>query len=298
MHSIALSEGLQGVDIIRVPNTTRRLHAVHVISPPWATTPPQGANPRVGVGSHVLKHTGNSGLALLVGATGEFANDSLLPVRLQPFSRSLDALLADRGRDTILARSGSVGIEILMHLVDDLVRRVGQSGESVIAGCGPENVRAVLKESTGGLPSPGTAVGGSLDEDGLGSGTSGTDTVDAALVQLNNELDRWHVVGLVVAVEDNIRVRRKFCGNGLPPRLKPSGVCDDLPVVSCEVVGVDNRVCSLASDVADNLFEVSEVGCVRRSSQRVGDQALHHESNAEDVHPISDERVDGCSLHG
>lgn len=148
---IALSKSLQGIDIVRVPNAARWLHAVHIISPPWATTPPQGANPGVGVLCHVCKHTGNGRLALVIGTTGKLADDPLLPVRLKPLSRGLDALLSDRSRNAVLARSRSVGVEILMHLVDDLVRWISQGRESVVARCGPENVSEVLEAISGKL---------------------------------------------------------------------------------------------------------------------------------------------------
>lgn len=68
-----------------------------------------------------------------------------------------------------------------MHLVDDLVLGVGQTLHVVVVAG----------------PGPGAGPGIALDEDVLGGGTSGTDTVDGSLVQVEDE-GLIHVVVLVV----------------------------------------------------------------------------------------------------
>lgn len=157
------------------------LQRVHVGSPPGTGRPPGSTNPDVGVLGHVREHTLNSLLTHGVDATGEFTDDTLLVVGLQPLGGLLEALLADRGADTGLGSTGAVGVKVLVHLIDDLVLAVGQARQVVVVGS----------------PVPGTGVGVTLDEDVLCGGTSGTDTVDSSLVEVQNQ-GLLHVMVLVV----------------------------------------------------------------------------------------------------
>ena len=56
----------------------------------------------------------------------KLAQHALLPVGLQPRGSTNDALDADLRAHTVGACAGPVAVEVLVHLVDDLVLRVGE----------------------------------------------------------------------------------------------------------------------------------------------------------------------------
>jgi hypothetical protein len=177
VNEVLLENGQVG----RVSRAVGRLQAVHVSAPPGTSRPPLGAHPDVAVVGHVREHAFDGRLANTVDTAGKLADEALLTVGLQPSGGGLEALLADCAADAGLGGTGAVGIKVLVHLVDDLVLRVGESLEVVVV--------------VG--PGPGSAPGVAFNEDVLGSGTGGTDTVDSGLVQVQDN-GLVHVVVLVV----------------------------------------------------------------------------------------------------
>lgn len=132
-----------------------------------------------------------------------------------------------------------------MHLVDDLVLRVGQ-GLEVVVDLGP---------------GPGARVRVALDEDVLGGGAGGADAVDGGLVQVQDEC-LVHVVVLVVGVEDDLGVALVHGGEVLPERLEASGVGDDVAIEPTEVVRVNDGIGTGVGDEVDRCGQVVEVcGC-------------------------------------
>ena len=61
----------------------------------------------------------------------------------------------------------------------------------------------------------------------LRGGTGCSDTVNASLVEFRNESVGWHVMELVVAVKDNIAVRRELGCHILPESLEVRCRSDD-----------------------------------------------------------------------
>jgi hypothetical protein len=172
---------LQQREIVLIGSTRRRLHVEDVICPPGTSGPPCRAHPHIRVGRQVVKHACDSGLAHAVGASSELANDTFLTIGLQPLCGGLHALLADGGAHAGGRRAGPVGVEILVHLVDDLILRVGEGLEVVVDG-GPG-------------PRAGPRV--ALDENVLRRGACSTDGVDGSLVEVEHER-LVHVMVLVV----------------------------------------------------------------------------------------------------
>ena len=147
------------------------LQAVHVRSPPGTGGPPLGAHPDVAVLGHVGEHAVDGSLAVAVDAAGELADEALLVVFLQPGGGGLETLLADGAADAGLGGSGAVTVQVLVHLVDNLVLGV-REGLQVVVVVGP---------------GPGAAPGVAFDEDVLAGGASGTDSVNGSLVKVQDE---------------------------------------------------------------------------------------------------------------
>ena len=112
----------------RITRPTRRLHIVNIISPPWSTTPPKSSQPDIGIARHIRQHIRDGTITLIIGAAGKLAEDTLLVVGLQPGGSSSETLGADGGRDAGGAGTGAVGVEVLVHFVDDFVLGVGEGG--------------------------------------------------------------------------------------------------------------------------------------------------------------------------
>lgn len=111
---------------LRIRSARRWLHAVHVIGPPGTARPPEPAGPDVGVLLQVGEHVLDGGDALGVGAAGRLAEDAALPVGLEPLGRLGHALAPDRPRHARLRRARPVRVQVLVHLVHELVRGVRQ----------------------------------------------------------------------------------------------------------------------------------------------------------------------------
>ena len=82
-----------------------------------------------------------------------------------------DTLLADGGGHAGGAGTRSIGVEVLVHFIDDLVLWIGQSLEVIVHLC----------------PGPGTAVGVALYKNVLASSTGRSDAVDGGLVEVEDE---------------------------------------------------------------------------------------------------------------
>jgi hypothetical protein len=167
VNEVLLEDGEVG----RVSRAVTWLQAVHVRSPPGTGGPPLGAHPDVAVLGHVGEHAVDGSLAVPVDAAGELADEALLVVFLQPGGGGLETLLADGAADAGLGGSGAVTVQVLVHLVDNLVLGV-REGLQVVVVVGP---------------GPGAAPGVAFDEDVLAGGASGTDSVNGSLVKVQDE---------------------------------------------------------------------------------------------------------------
>lgn len=120
---------------------------------------------------------------------------------------------------------------------------------------------------------------------------------------------------LVVGVEDDVLIRFVGCRKRLPELLHAGYIGDDLVVVAAVIVGDDHGVGFLVSDVFDGLsinervdlmftskmedsyiIKILEVRCVESAVQFVGNNALHHNVDAEGVEPFADELLERISL--
>lgn len=128
---------------------------------------------------------------------GVLADDAHLAVILEPLGRGGDALRANGGAHAIFMRAGAILVQILVHLIDDVVGRIRQAEEAVAVAAGD--------------PGPGAAVGVAFDKDGLRGGAGGADAVDGGLVETHDEL-LVHVVVFVVGVEQNVGVVGELAG--------------------------------------------------------------------------------------
>ena len=170
-----------------------------------------------------------------------------------------------------------------MHLVDEqVVDRVG-------------DVAHVLAVARGG-PGPGPGVRGALHEDVLGGGAGAADAVDAGLHELRGLGVGGHVVGLVVAVEDHVRVVRELGRQVGPEGLEVRGGRDDAAVVAGVVVGVQHRVLASVRDVLDDGGEVGKVVGVERGGHGALGNTLHEEWDAEHVHSHVHERLNSTGV--
>ena len=136
--------------------------------PPWSTSPEHPTPPDIIIGLHVAQHALNRTQTNTVATCGSLANDAILLVASAPVGSSHQSLLPNGRADTSRMGSASIAVQILVHLIDDVVMRISQCSH----GGG----------STGRYPSPSTGVGVAFDEDGLRSGTCSTDAVDSGLI--------------------------------------------------------------------------------------------------------------------
>ena len=180
-----------------IGDAKRRLHREHVVAPPRPTTPPEGSGPDVRVLRHASQHALNGRPARRVAAAGILANDALLAMLLEPLGCSGNALGADGGAHAVRVRAGAVAVQVLVHLVDNVVGGVGQAEETGAVAAGD--------------PGPGACVDVAFDEDGLGGGAGGADAVDGGLVEGDDEL-LVHVVVFVVGVEQDVGVGGELAG--------------------------------------------------------------------------------------
>lgn len=182
---------------------------------PWSSSPPEGTRPDILVLLHISEHSLDGSLALAVVAASKLSDEALLAVILKPLGSGRDTLLADGAGDASLVSAAAIAVEVLVHLVDELVLGILESSHGF----------AVL----GGRPSPGTSPRVALSRDVLAGSTSSTDTVDTSLVKVDDK-GLVHVVELVVDVEDDFAVAGEFLGDVGPPSLETRGVGDDLRV--------------------------------------------------------------------
>lgn len=108
---------------------TRRTH-------PRPSSPPQSPIPDISILREVVQHALHRGLTHAVRAASELAEHALLAVGAQPRGGALDALHPDVAAHAGGGRAGPVRVQILVHLVDELVLRVRQGCE-VVVGCVP-----------------------------------------------------------------------------------------------------------------------------------------------------------------
>lgn len=87
-----------------------------------------------------------------VSSSTYLADHAQLVVLLQPVGSINQAIGKDRAVDTCRARAGAIGVEVLVHLVDELVLRVRQSAHCFSVGQAGRRV-----DSSG--PCPCTRVG-------------------------------------------------------------------------------------------------------------------------------------------
>jgi len=219
--SLLRSVRLEDVVVVVIAGSARGLEAVDVVSPPRAGGPPEGALPDVAVLLEVVEQALDGGLALAVGASCEFADDALLAVGAEPLGGAGHALRTDGPRHTHVRRAGVVRVQVLVHLVDQLVGRVGQSLQVVVGRDPRVSARPAV----------------ALRKDVLRRRARAADRVDGCLVQVQHER-LVHVVVLIVGVEDDLVVRLKGRRYGRPELAETSCVRDNGTVVTAEVVPI------------------------------------------------------------
>jgi hypothetical protein len=263
LHSSPITTALNKVRLERTDQapclTGRRLHVVHVISPPGTRSPPRSTGPDIRVLLHVCETVLDSRNALGVVAAGKLANEAHLLVVLEPLSRGRQALAEDGAGDALLVGAAAVRVEVLVHLVDELVLRVLEGDE---AG-------GVARRD----PGPGAGPRVALGRDVLLCGARCADAVDGGLVQVEDEL-LVHVVELVARVEDDALVVLVLACDVLPPRLEAGCVGDNGAVEAAVVVRLHHGVRALGRDVVDRLGQVAKVGLVE-GAREGGRQTLH-----------------------
>lgn len=99
----------------------------------------------------MVEQAGDGGAAGWVGTACELAQNAELAVFAQPASGTNHTLDTSFSANASLAGSRAVAVEVLVHLIDDLVLGVGQRGEVGV----------------GNIPGPGTGPGVSFNEDVL-----------------------------------------------------------------------------------------------------------------------------------
>lgn len=103
----------------------RRLHGEHVVAKPRPAAPPEGTGPDVRVLRHASQHPLDGRPTCWIVPAGVLANDALFAVVFEPLGRDGDALGADGGAHAIRMRARAVLVQVLVHLVDDVVGRIG-----------------------------------------------------------------------------------------------------------------------------------------------------------------------------
>lgn len=172
---------LQNVQHSRERNSVWRLQTVHIISPPWTGRPPKRTLPHVGVLSQIIQHSLHGSFALVVVSTRELTDDTDLLVVLEPLSSAGDTLLANGTRHAGLGSTRPIRVQILVHLIDDLVLGILQVLH-VVVHIGPG-------------PGPGVRV--TFNEDILLRGASLSDPVNGGLVEVQDQL-LVHVMVFIV----------------------------------------------------------------------------------------------------
>ena len=253
--------------VVSIPRPARRLERKHIIPPPRPARPPQRAGPHVRIQPQMLQQPLDGALAQSVRPAGELAQQTQLAVRAQPRRGAHHPLHADLGRDAVLARAGAVAVEILMHLVDDLVLGVRERHHVLVRH----------------VPRPGAGPLVPLHEDVLAPRASGADAVDGRLVELQDEV-LAHGVVLVVGVEDHALVGGELAREVGEEGLEVRGRGDDTPVEAAVVVGVRDGPGAQGGDGVDGGGEVLEVLLREGGGEGVGgEEALHREGDAEHV---------------
>jgi hypothetical protein len=161
-------------------NTSRRLHVVDVVSPPRASRPPDPTPPDIAVLRQIRQAVLERGDALRIVARRELADDALLLVVFEPFGSRLQTLLEDGRGHACLGGTAAVGVEVLVHLVDELVLWVLEVDHRCCVAAR--------------YPCPSTCPGVALGCDVLLCCAGSADAVDTGLVEVEDE-------GLVHVVE-------------------------------------------------------------------------------------------------
>lgn len=228
----------------------------------------------------MVEEAGDRVLADVVGTASELAQDTLLAVVTQPLGSGGQTLGADGAADTLGVGARAVSVEVLVHLVDELVLGVAQ----------------VLQVVVGLNPVPGAGPGVTLGENVLAGSASGTDGVNGSLVEVEDE-GLVHVVVLVVGVEDDALVALEGVGQVGEEGLEGGEVGDDGALVAAVVVGVDDGVFAARGDVVDRLGQVGQVARVEAVGEGVDGHTLHEEGNTEGVEALVDESLDKGSIN-
>ena len=269
----------------RIRSTRARLRAVDIRSPPRSSCPPHCSAPHIIILFHVVQATGDGLLAQAVDASTELADQADLVVRAEPAGGGLEGVGECGGVVAGGGGAAEVGVEVLMHLVDDLVLWVGE-----VAHGGAVVARAVVQG-----PRPCTGVCVAFGRDVLCRGSPCADTVDGGLVEADDE-GLVHVVVFVVGVEDDLRVVGVDFRDGLPPRLEAAGIGDDGAVEAAVVVGGNHGIGAAGGDVVDGFGEVIAVARVDRPSETGWSKTLHQEVDTKDVRALADPGVKGREI--
>jgi len=256
-----------------------RLDGLEVSSPPGSCSPPGSTNPDTRL-LHRAESTLDGSDTDIVGASTDLTEEALEVVRLEPGGSISQALGTNSRGDTLVGGTRTIGVEVLMHLDGEVVVGILESSEVLSVACAG--------------PCPGSCPGSTFGEDELAGSTGGTDTVDGGLVEVE-DCAGVNAIRLVHDVKDDLAVRLEQGSKALPPGLEVRGAADDLVVVAHVVVRIDDCVCTLASDIADNGLEATQVSSVEASIETGGDRrhAFHQEWNTEGVESLADKVVDG-----
>lgn len=242
---------------------------------------PHSPLPHIRVVIHVCQHAFNSLLADRVSTTGILTNHTQLAILLQPLRGGSNPVNADSVIDALIRGTRAVAIEILVHLKYELILRIRQSTHRIAI--------------PGRNPCPSTRIRISLGRDILAARTDSPDSINRNLVEVYNER-LVHTIILVVRIKHNEIIGRKRRGNGLPEGLEPGGVGDDVAIVTAEVVRAEHGIGSKAGDTVHGRLQAIKVGGVQGSSEFIGNEALHEEGDAEDVHSCIDEDRNGGEI--
>lgn len=209
---------------IDVSNSAWGLHGENVVTPPWAGSPPDRASPNISVVAHVIKATFQSSNTDRIVASCKLTNDALFLVCSQPGRSGNQAVCEDGAVDAGGACATTVRVEILMHLIYQLVLCVHQSAHGVA-------IRQTGSRVDGRGPCPGAAPRIAFRGDVLRVSTHRADAGDGSLVQVEDERLR-HIVVFVVGVEHHEGVAFVGRCHGLPKGLESSSVSDDIVVIT------------------------------------------------------------------
>lgn len=83
----------------------------------------------------------------------------------------------------------------------------------------------------------------------------------------------------IVAIEDYLVVAlEEGCCSG-PPSLKTCVVCDDVSIVTSEVVGIEDGIGAFGGNIVEVLNHGVSVSCISATSHYSGNETLHHDGN-------------------